>query len=113
METFVLELLEEPGQRGDGRRMDVVKKQNALAARFQSPHGQSNDLLATDAVMPVVGVGVGGKYRQPTRREFAFDDIGSRQSRDAEERCQIFGIAECGADVRNTPIDLVTHFRDW
>jgi hypothetical protein len=93
-ETFVLELLEEPGQRGDGRRMDVVKKQNAFASRFESPHRQSNDLLATDAVMPIVGVSVGGKYGQLTRREFAFDDIGPGQARNAEERGEIFGIAQ-------------------
>ena len=40
-----------------------------------------------------------GCDRKPTRREFAFDDIGSRQTGDAEERRQIFGIAQCRADV--------------
>src|SRR5262249_38034715 len=25
----------------------------------------------------------------------------------------MFGIAECGADVRNAPVDLVTHSLDW
>jgi len=52
--------------------MDVVKKQNALATRFEPPHRQSN-LLAPDAVMPVIGDGVGWEYRKPTRREFAFE----------------------------------------
>jgi hypothetical protein len=59
MEAFILKLFEQTGESGDGRRMDVMKKQNAPATRFQSPHCQSNDLLATDAVMPVVRVGVG------------------------------------------------------
>ena len=36
-----------------------------------------------------------GCARKPKRREFAFDDIGSRQTGDAEERRQIFGIAQC------------------
>ena len=62
--------------------------------------------------MPIVGVSVGGKYGQPTRREFAFDDIGPRQTGDAEERREIFGIAQCRADVRNAPVDLATHFLD-
>jgi len=48
-----------------------------------------------------------GCARKPTRREFAFDDIGSRQTGDAEERRQIFGIAQCRADVGNAPVDLV------
>ena len=63
--------------------------------------------------MPIVGVSVGGKYGQPTRREFAFDETGSRQTGNTEERCEIFRIAECGADVRNAPVDLVTHSLDW
>ena len=63
--------------------------------------------------MPVVRVGVGGKHGQPTRGEFAFDEMGSRQTGDAEERCEIFRIAECGADVGNAPVDLVTHSLDW
>src|ERR1700746_129631 len=92
--------------------MAVVKKQNAFASRFESPYRQSNDLLATDAVMPIVGVSVGGKYCQPTRREFVFDDIGPRQAGNAEERREIFGIAQCRADVRNAPVDLATHFLD-
>ena len=45
-----------------------------------------------------------GCARKPTRREFAFDDIGSRQTGDAEERRQIFGIAQCRADVGNAPV---------
>ena len=52
-----------------------------------------------------------GCARKPTRREFAFDDIGSRQTGDAEERRQIFGIAQCRADVGNAPVDLVTLMR--
>jgi hypothetical protein len=48
--------------------------------RTLPPHRRSNDLLAPDAVMPVVGDGVGWENRKPARREFAFDDIGSRQT---------------------------------
>src|SRR5262249_46355267 len=47
------------------------------------------------------------------RCEFALGETGSRQTGNTEERCEIFRIAECGADVGNAPIDLVTHSLDW
>ena len=68
--------------------------------RTLPPHRRSNDLLAPDAVMPVIGDGVGWEYRKPTRREFAFDDIGSRQT--GKKRRQLFGIAQCR--VGNAPV---------
>src|SRR6516225_6754951 len=77
-------------------------RSKTLANHFEPPHRQSNDLLAPDAVMPVVGDGVGWEYRKPTRREFAFDDIGSRQT--GKKRRQLFGIAQCRADVGNAPV---------
>ena len=59
-----------------------------------------------------------GCARKPTRREFAFDDIGSRQTGDAEERRQIFGIAQCrgGLAVRKNACAAIywlcgPHFR--
>ena len=58
MKTVVLKRFQQTGEGGDGGRMDVVKEQNALTTFFQPPHRQSHDLLAIDAVMPIVGVGV-------------------------------------------------------
>src|ERR1700751_1649418 len=84
MEAFVLELLEESRERGDGRRMDVVQEQNAFAVRFEPLHSQGYDLFSTDAVMPIVGHGVGRKNDQPARGEFALEDVGSRQTWNAE-----------------------------
>src|SRR5262249_61949816 len=105
-----LQLLTQARERGKGGGMDVVKKQNAFAMRFEPLDRSGDDPLGADTVMPIVGNGVGGKNDETARGEFALDEIGSRQTGNAEERRQIFRIAQGRADIRDAPVDLVPHF---
>jgi len=112
MEAVVLELLEKSRQRFRRCWMDIVQEQNAFAERLKPAHRQRDDLTGLDMAMPVVGVRVGREDGQSARGEFAFDKVGAGKAGDAEERCEIFGIAKGGADVGNAPVDFVAHFRD-
>ncbi len=46
------------------------------------------------------------------RGEFVFEGVGAIEAGDAEERRQIFGVAERGADVGNAAVDLLPHALD-
>jgi hypothetical protein len=82
--------------------MDVVKEQNALATPFQPPHRQSNDLLATDAVMPVdqlADIFIDSLRRRGLDRifpsgEVSYAGIGAFTNEDEQRRTVITGVVE-------------------
>ena len=74
-EAFVFKLFEKPRQRGNRLRVNIVKKQNALAICFEPLHRRGNDLLGADAVMPIVGNRIRRENNQTARREFALHGI--------------------------------------
>ena len=86
--------------------MNVVQQQNAFAARLEAAHGARNNVLRTDAAMPVVRHRVGTENNQRAGRKLAFDDVGARQSRDTEERRQLPVVAQRRADIRDALVDF-------
>ena len=83
--TAGLQVVQNSRQGGDGARLDVVQQQNAFALGLEPLHREVVDALRGDRA-PVVGRKIGAPDLQAFCFGICLDDVGTAETRNAEER---------------------------
>src|SRR5215510_13849099 len=86
--------------------MDVMHQNDAAAFRVQPSHGALHDRFWTAATPPIVCVDIGTPDDKLFALQEPFNRIGAAEVRNAEERRERLGVAECGRYRIDAAVDL-------